>query len=103
MGSRLRGNDGNRNVIVVVASSSTPQEPRACPLVSASVQPKETAMLKWALIFLVVGVVMAALGFGGIGGAFVGLAKILFFLAIAIFIIFALLALFAGRKISDAL
>jgi len=60
-------------------------------------------MLKWALIFLVVGLVMGALGFGGIGGAFVGLAKILFFVAIAIFIIFALLALFAGRKISDAL
>ncbi|MDB5687826.1 MAG: hypothetical protein JWR77_2415, partial [Rhizorhabdus sp.] len=33
-------------------------------------------MLKWALIFLVVGLVMGALGFGGIGGAFVGLAKI---------------------------
>lgn len=59
--------------------------------------------MKWALIFLVVGLVMGALGFGGIGGAFVGLAKVLFFLAIAIFIIFALLALFAGRKIRDAL
>jgi uncharacterized membrane protein YtjA (UPF0391 family) len=60
-------------------------------------------MLKWALIFLIVGLIMGALGFGGIGGAFVGLAKILFFIAIAIFILFALLALFAGRKISDAL
>jgi uncharacterized membrane protein YtjA (UPF0391 family) len=60
-------------------------------------------MLKWALIFLVVGLVMGALGFGGIGGAFVGLAKILFFIAIAVFIVFALLAVFAGRKISDAL
>jgi uncharacterized membrane protein YtjA (UPF0391 family) len=60
-------------------------------------------MLKWALIFLVVGLVLGALGFGGIGGAFVGLAKILFFIAIAIFIVFALLALFAGRKISNAL
>ena len=60
-------------------------------------------MLKWALIFLVVGLVLGVLGFGGIGGAFVGLAKILFFIAIALFIIFALLALFAGRKISDAL
>jgi uncharacterized membrane protein YtjA (UPF0391 family) len=59
-------------------------------------------MLKWALIFLVVGLVMGALGFGGIGGAFVGLAKILFFVAVAMFIIFALLALFAGKKISDA-
>ncbi len=60
-------------------------------------------MLKWALIFLVVGLILAGLGFGGVGGAFVGLAKILFFIAVALFIIFALLALFAGRKISDAL
>ena len=60
-------------------------------------------MLKWALIFLVVGLVMGALGFGGIGGAFVGLAKILFFIAIAVFIVFALLAVFAGKKIGDAL
>jgi len=60
-------------------------------------------MLKWALIFLVVGLVLGGLGFGGVGGAFVGLAKILFFVAIALFIIFAALALFAGKKISDAI
>lgn len=60
-------------------------------------------MLKWALIFLVVGLVLGALGFGGVGGAFVGLAKILFFIAVALFIVFALLALFAGKKISDAI
>jgi len=60
-------------------------------------------MLKWALIFLVVGLVLGGLGFGGIGGAFVGLAKILFFVAIALFIIFALLALLGGKKISDAI
>lgn len=60
-------------------------------------------MLKWALIFLLVGLALGALGFGGIGGAFVGVAKILFFIAIALFIIFALLALFAGKKISDAI
>jgi uncharacterized membrane protein YtjA (UPF0391 family) len=60
-------------------------------------------MLKWALIFLVVGLVLGGLGFGGVGGAFVGIAKILFFIAIALFIVFALLAVVAGRKISDAL
>ena len=60
-------------------------------------------MLKLALTFLIIGLVLGLLGFGGVGGAFVGIAKILFFIAIALFIIFALLALFAGRKISDAL
>jgi len=59
-------------------------------------------MLKWALIFLVVGLILGALGFGGIGGVFVGIAKVLFFIAIALFILFMLLALFAGKKINDA-
>jgi len=57
-------------------------------------------MLKWALIFLVVGVVLGAMGFGGVGGAFVGIAKILFFLAIALFVIFLVLGLLAGRKVT---
>lgn len=56
-------------------------------------------MLKTALIFLVLGLVLAALGFGGIGGAFVGIAKILFFIAIAVFVIFLVLGLMAGRKV----
>ncbi|MBB5687561.1 DUF1328 domain-containing protein [Sphingobium boeckii] len=55
-------------------------------------------MLKTALIFLVAGVILAALGFGGIGGAFVGIAKILFFIAIAVFVIFLVLGLMAGKK-----
>jgi uncharacterized membrane protein YtjA (UPF0391 family) len=57
-------------------------------------------MLKLALIFLVVGLVLGALGFGGIGGAFVGIAKILFFIALALFVIFLVLALLAGRAIT---
>ncbi len=56
-------------------------------------------MLKWALIFLVVGLVLGAMGFGGLGGAFVGVAKLLFFVAIAIFVIFLVLAIVAGRKL----
>jgi uncharacterized membrane protein YtjA (UPF0391 family) len=56
-------------------------------------------MMKWALIFLFVGLVLGAMGFGGIGGAFVGIAKLLFFVAIAIFVIFLVLAIMAGRKV----
>ncbi|HTH29335.1 MAG TPA: DUF1328 domain-containing protein [Sphingobium sp.] len=57
-------------------------------------------MLRWALIFLVIGVVLALLGFGGLGGAFVEIAKILFFVAIAIFLILLVLGLVAGRNIT---
>ena len=56
-------------------------------------------MLKWALICLVVGVLLGLMGFGGIGGAFVGIAKFLFFIAIAIFLLFLILALMVGRKV----
>lgn len=56
-------------------------------------------MLKLALIFLVIGLIAGALGFGGIGGAFIGIAKFLFFVAIALFVIFIVLGIMAGRKI----
>lgn len=57
-------------------------------------------MLRWAVIFLVIGLVMAVLGFGGIGGAFIEIAKILFFIAVAIFVILLVLGLLAGRKVA---
>ena len=49
-------------------------------------------MLYWALMFLVVALIAAALGFGGIAGAAGGIAKILFFL----FLVFFVISLFAG-------
>lgn len=58
-------------------------------------------MIKLAIIFLVIGLVLAVLGFGGIGGAFIGVAKLLFFIAIAIFVVLLILGLAAGRKIVD--
>ena len=59
-------------------------------------------MLKLAITFLVIGAVLALLGFGGIGGAFIGIAKILFFIAIALFVIFLVLGLLAGKGIMNA-
>jgi uncharacterized membrane protein YtjA (UPF0391 family) len=56
-------------------------------------------MLKLAFIFLLIGLVAAALGFGGIGGAFIGIAKFLFFVALAFFVIFLVLGIMAGRKL----
>lgn len=60
-------------------------------------------MLRWAVIFLVIGLVLAVLGFGGLGGAFIGIAKILFYLAIAVFVILLVLGLLAGRAVKDAI
>ena len=51
-------------------------------------------MINWAITFLVIALIAAALGFGGIAGTAVGLAKILFFVFIVLFII----AFVMGRK-----
>ena len=48
-------------------------------------------MIRLAIICLVIAAVAALLGFGGIAGAFVGVAKFLFFAAIALFAIFLVL------------
>ena len=60
-------------------------------------------MIRWAIIFLVVGLVLALLGFGGIGGTFIGIAKLLFFVALAIFVVLLVLGLLAGRGVKNAI
>lgn len=59
-------------------------------------------MLKLAFTFLVIGLVLGLLGFGGIGGAFVGIAKVLFFIALALFAIFLVIALVTGKAVKSA-
>src|SRR5690606_35920694 len=49
-------------------------------------------MLKWALIFLVISLVSGYLGFSGVSAATATIAKVLFFIALALFLIFVLLA-----------
>jgi uncharacterized membrane protein YtjA (UPF0391 family) len=44
-------------------------------------------MLRWALIFFVVALVAALFGFGGIAVAAAGVAKILFYLFLILFLI----------------
>ena len=56
-------------------------------------------MLRWALLFFIVSIVAGFLGFSGIAVATSGIAKILFFIAIAIFLVFLVLGLMAGEAI----
>lgn len=42
-------------------------------------------MLGWALTFLVVALIVGALGFGGIAGASAGIAQILFVIFVVLF------------------
>ena len=54
-------------------------------------------MLGWALTFLVVALIAAALGFGGIAGASAGIAQILFFVFIALFVVAMIARAVRGR------
>jgi uncharacterized membrane protein YtjA (UPF0391 family) len=54
-------------------------------------------MLNWALVFLVLGLIAALFGFTGIAGASIGIAKILFFVFLAIFVVMLLVGGWRGR------
>lgn len=56
-------------------------------------------MLKWALIFLVISIIAGVLGFTGIASGAAQISKVLFFIAIAIFVIFLIMGLVAGEAI----
>jgi uncharacterized membrane protein YtjA (UPF0391 family) len=55
-------------------------------------------MLSWAVTFLVIALIAAVLGFGGIAGMSMEIAKIIFFVAILLFAIAAIAGLFRGRS-----
>lgn len=57
-------------------------------------------MFKWALIFALIALVAAVLGFGGIAGAAAGIAKILFFIGLALVVLFLILGAAAARKVT---
>jgi uncharacterized membrane protein YtjA (UPF0391 family) len=54
-------------------------------------------MLGWALTFLIIALIAALLGFGGIAGFAVEIAKIIFYVAIILFLISAVFGLLRGR------
>jgi uncharacterized membrane protein YtjA (UPF0391 family) len=58
----------------------------------------EATMIGWALTFLLVALVAAVFGFGGIAGTAVEIAKLIFFVAIVLFAISAVVGLLRGRS-----
>jgi len=56
-------------------------------------------MLKWALIFAVISIVAGVFGFTGVAAGSAALAKILFFVAIALFAVFLVLGLTIGKRV----
>lgn len=54
-------------------------------------------MLKWALIFFLVAIVAAVFGFGGIASASAGIAQILFFIFLVLFLVAIVMNFVRGR------
>jgi uncharacterized membrane protein YtjA (UPF0391 family) len=57
-------------------------------------------MLNWALTFLILALVAAALGFGGIAGTAAGIAKILFFVFLALMLLTFVARAMRGKDIT---
>jgi len=54
-------------------------------------------MLGWAITFLVLGLIAALLGFTAIAGASIGIAKILFFVFLVLFVVTLLMGGWRGK------
>jgi uncharacterized membrane protein YtjA (UPF0391 family) len=55
-------------------------------------------MLGWALTFLVVALIAGVLGFTSIAGAAMGVAKILFFVFLVLFVVSLIMHMVRGRS-----
>ena len=56
-------------------------------------------MLRWAFIFLAIGLIAGLLGFTGIAGTSIAIAKTLFFVFLVIFLVLLLAGLTLARRV----
>ena len=54
-------------------------------------------MLSWVVTFLIVALIAGILGFGGVAGASIEIAKIIFFVAVVLFLVSAVIGVTRGR------
>ena len=59
-------------------------------------------MLGWVVTFLIIALIAGVLGFGGIAGASIEIAKIIFVIALVLFLVSAVFGIVRGRRISLA-
>jgi uncharacterized membrane protein YtjA (UPF0391 family) len=63
----------------------------------ANIETEVVIMLGWVVTFLVIALIAGILGFGGIAGASIEIAKIIFFIAVVLFLVSAVVGLARGR------
>ena len=69
---------------------------QSTPRVSEIIHEGES-MLSWAVLFLVIALLAAVFGFTGIAGTAAGMAQILFFIFLVVFLISLVMGLARGR------
>jgi uncharacterized membrane protein YtjA (UPF0391 family) len=65
--------------------------------IKAEMENRGRVMLSWVVTFLVVALIAGILGFGGIAGASIEIAKAIFFIAVILFLVSAVVGLARGR------
>jgi uncharacterized membrane protein YtjA (UPF0391 family) len=70
---------------------------RAIDVLRAATFEENETMFGWALTFLIVALIAAVLGFGGIAGFAVEIAQLIFYVAIILLVISVVVGLIRGR------
>jgi uncharacterized membrane protein YtjA (UPF0391 family) len=68
------------------------------PVLKRKLQTEVLVMLSWVVTFLIVALIAGILGFGGIAGVSIEIAKTIFFIAVVLFLISAVVGLARGRS-----
>ena len=61
------------------------------------VETEDLTMLSWVVTFLIVALIAGILGFGGVAGVSIEIAKAIFFIAVVLFLVSAVVGLARGR------
>jgi uncharacterized membrane protein YtjA (UPF0391 family) len=68
------------------------------PILKQKLETEVWTMLSWVVTFLIVALIAGILGFGGIAGVSIEIAKTIFFIAVVLFLISAVVGLARGRN-----
>jgi uncharacterized membrane protein YtjA (UPF0391 family) len=75
-----------------------PRDALNCAHVETESEAEDRVMLGWVVTFLILALIAGILGFGGVAGASIEIAKIIFFIAVVLFLVSAVVGLARGRS-----
>jgi uncharacterized membrane protein YtjA (UPF0391 family) len=89
---------GSGTFVPITAYFSNPGAATSAARMSKqNVKNRGRVMLSWVVTFLIIALIAGVLGFGGIAGVSIEIAKTIFFIAVVLFLISAVVGLARGR------